>query len=653
MRLSLPVRLFAVSTIFLWTILLIVLAVTGILARESILDQATRDVELLADVIERTIERDARLPDDVERLVSADMATTAMTIAEWVASIEGGQSANANRLRPQIKALVARSNIDEVWVTDAQGHAYLSSVDNVDFTFSASAQEQPQASEFYPLLRGDASVVIQAAQKREIDDAWFKYVGVQGADTSRIVQVGRDAGDINAFRELVGLSDLVRSLISQASIKAIYIVDENLKPLRGDDANMMGLSGFTKRDRNFMQRMLSSGETLTEISDETVNVASPISAAGELVNGAFYVALSRDGLDQLLSRILYISALLFVAVGLLSAAASYAVARHFAVPIWELTKAATAVQRGNYKHAQRLKVDEADVSELSRLAGVFRDMASKVALREQELDALVQQRTEEITEKNVLLEHSQTVIEEQLHLAQALQQATLPLVFPSPMEGLTGAASMEPALQVGGDFYDSFAISESQVGVVLADVSGKGVAAAFFAAMAKNAIREVATRESSPATCLTEVNQVLIAQNPIFLFVTLNYAVIDVKQRSMTLASAGHPSPFICGGSGRVEAIKISPQPALGIIPDTTYQETTVSLRPSDAIVFYSDGITEAENALNQEFTEERFAACLAALPTDNPEELLKSVFQQVAKHANGAPQSDDITLAVVTLTNQ
>lgn len=652
MKLSLPTRVFIFSTTFLWAILLIVLSAAGILARESVLDQATTDVELLAGLIERTIERDSRLPNEVEKLVSADMATTAATIAEWVASLESSDRVPADHLKRRFKALVNRSNIDEIWVTDSKGYAYLSNVDDVDFTFSASELEQPQASEFYSLLRGDESVVIQESQKREIDDVWFKYVGVGGVDIPRIVQVGRNAGDINAFRELLGLSDTVRSLISQASIKAIYIVDENLEPLRGDDANMMGLSGFTERERSFMQSMLAKGVTITEISSNSVNVAAPITAAGELVNGAFYVALSRDGLDRLLSRIVNISVLLFVAVGLLAAAASYLVAQRVASPIWELTKAAAAVQRGNYKYAQRLKVKEVDASELGRLANVFQDMASRVALREHELDALVHQRTEEISEKNALLEHSKAVIEEQLHLAQALQQATLPSVFPSPLTGITGAARMEPALQIGGDFFDSFAISDTKVGVVIADVSGKGVAAAFFAAMAKNAIREHATNEPSPGKCLTQVNRALLAQNPISLFVTLNYAVFDVERKSMALSSAGHPSPLICKGGGLVTRIEQDRQPALGIIEDVTYKEVDIPLQPSHAVVFFTDGVTEAENRLQMEFGEEQLTAYLATLSTNNPSNLVAQVFQRIAEHADGAPQSDDTTLAIVALAN-
>ena len=161
----------------------------GLLARESVLEQSVSDVALISDVIERAIQRDGEIPDQVEFIVGQNMANTASTVAEWVAMAEANQSDSAE-LRERLKELVARSDV-EVWVTDESGFAYLTTVDGVDFQFSPDAAKQPQASEFYPLLQGRESPVIQQTQQREIDDNWFKYVGVTGVDRPRIVQVGR------------------------------------------------------------------------------------------------------------------------------------------------------------------------------------------------------------------------------------------------------------------------------------------------------------------------------------------------------------------------------------------------------------------------------------------------------------------------------
>ena len=652
---SLPTRVFVVTTVLMSILLLGVLLTTSILARTSVIEQATSDVELLADVIERTLERDAMVPAAVEALVGEDMATTAAVVASWVATTSD-ENLDTPEFRSQLKALVARSNLDEVWITDAAGHAFLTTVDDVDFTFDPSPEVQPQASQFYPLLEGEEAVVVQETRQREIDDQWFKYVGVAGVDSPRIVQVGREASDINSFRRALGISDLVRALLAQSSIEALYIVDENLMPLRGDDAQMMGLSGFSLRERLLLKRMFERGATVTEIDDDSINVAAPFRTSdmeAESVNlrAAFYVSLSRAELDDLLERIIRISTLLFLTGGLFAVAVSYVVAKRVASPIWDLTKAATAVQRGNYRHAARLEVKETDQSELGRLKRVFQDMASRVEIREQELDSLVRIRTQEIQAKNQLLERSQAVIEEQLLLARELQQATLPSQFPLPIAGLSGAARMKPALQVGGDFYDSFPVAGGRIGVVIADVSGKGVAAAFFAATAKSALRELALKEPSPGACLTRVNESLLLQNPILLFVTLNYAVFDIETKRATISSAGHPSPFIRDASGNTRRVECSVNPALGIIPGVEYEESGFELAAEESVVFFTDGISEAENIESEELTEEVFEDFLKTSSQDRPDELLEAIFNRVSEHAGDAPQSDDITAAVVAFT--
>ena len=215
-KFDLPLRVFLAFTALLSLVALVVVVVMGLLARESVLEQSVSDVALISDVIERAIQRDGEIPDQVELIVGENMANTASAVAEWVAMAEADQSDPAE-LQERLKELVARSDVDEVWVTDESGFAYLTTVDGVDFQFSPDAKKQPQASEFYPLLQGRELPVIQQTQKREIDDNWFKYVGVAGVDRPRIVQVGRDASDINQLREAVGVADLIKALVTQTS----------------------------------------------------------------------------------------------------------------------------------------------------------------------------------------------------------------------------------------------------------------------------------------------------------------------------------------------------------------------------------------------------------------------------------------------------
>ena len=133
-KFDLPLRVFLAFTALLSLVVLAVVLVMGLLARESVLEQSVSDVALISDVIERAIQRDGEIPDQVELIVGQNMANTASTVAEWVAMAEANQSDSAE-LRERLKELVARSDVDEVWVTDESGFAYLTTVDGVDFQF--------------------------------------------------------------------------------------------------------------------------------------------------------------------------------------------------------------------------------------------------------------------------------------------------------------------------------------------------------------------------------------------------------------------------------------------------------------------------------------------------------------------------------------
>ena len=163
-KFDLPLRVFLAFTALLSLVVLAVVVVMGLLARQSVLEQSVSDVGLISDVIDRAIQRDGEIPDQVEFIIGQNMANTANAVAEWVAMAESNQS-NSAELRERLKELVTRSDVDEVWVTDESGFTYLTTVDGVDFRFSPDATEQPQAYEFYPLLQGRESPVIQQTQQ--------------------------------------------------------------------------------------------------------------------------------------------------------------------------------------------------------------------------------------------------------------------------------------------------------------------------------------------------------------------------------------------------------------------------------------------------------------------------------------------------------
>lgn len=199
----------------------------------------------------------------------------------------------------------------------------------------------------------------------------------------------------------------------------------------------------------------------------------------------------------------------------------------------------------------------------------------------------------------------------------------------------------EPCLQVGGDWFDYIKLSSGKVGVVLADVSGKGLAAALLMTSARTIIRMIAVQEESPAKVLTKVNEILTADLPLSRFITLVYVVIDPVTRIVTLANAGHQLPVFCGNK-KVENIIMESGLPLGI-KIFEYKEYTFSMNCGDKIFLYSDGATEAMDVNKNMFGEERIIESLK-----KPDSSEKSLYNDIKSFIRNIPLSDDLTIVMI-----
>src|SRR6202034_568217 len=168
------------------------------------------------------------------------------------------------------------------------------------------------------------------------------------------------------------------------------------------------------------------------------------------------------------------------------------------------------------------------------------------------LENTVAERTRELAGKNAALEQAQAQLKAELDVARALQIAILPASFPA-RPGCDGAARMIPATTMGGDFYDFIELPDGRVGLVMADVSGKGVPAAFFMAVARTNLRDLAARYVEPGAWLKHTHEVLCTQNPMDLFVTVFYAVFDTLTGVLCYANGGHNQPYLRHADGVVE----------------------------------------------------------------------------------------------------
>ena len=238
-------------------------------------------------------------------------------------------------------------------------------------------------------------------------------------------------------------------------------------------------------------------------------------------------------------------------------------------------------------------------------------------------------------------------IENELQLATNIQASMLPHTFPAfPDRGEFDIyASMKPAKEVGGDFYDFFLIDDDHLGLVMADVSGKGVPAALFMMVARALIKAHLQNGESPARALENANEQLCESNEAELFVTVWAAVIEISTGRGVAANAGHEHPALRRANGDYALQIYRHSPAVAVMEGIPFGEHSFRIEPGDSLFVYTDGVAEATNAQNELFGSERMLEALNVNPDANPEEVLSNVMQGIDAFVAGAEQFDDITM--------
>ena len=235
----------------------------------------------------------------------------------------------------------------------------------------------------------------------------------------------------------------------------------------------------------------------------------------------------------------------------------------------------------------------------------------------------------------------------ELNVATQIQADMLPRIFPPfpDRKEFDIYASMTPAKEVGGDFYDFFLIDRDHLGLVMADVSGKGVPAALFMVITKTLIKNRAQMGGGPAEILRFVNEQLCEGNEAEMFVTVWFAILDLKTGKGLAANAGHEHPVIRRAGGEYELVVYRHSPAVAAMEGMRFKEHEFELHAGDALFVYTDGVPEATNAGNELFGTDRMLNALNRDPDAVPEELLHSVRQEIDAFVGEAPQFDDITM--------
>ena len=235
----------------------------------------------------------------------------------------------------------------------------------------------------------------------------------------------------------------------------------------------------------------------------------------------------------------------------------------------------------------------------------------------------------------------------ELRTATQIQEGMLPNVFPPYPERKEFElyASMDPAREVGGDFYDFFLVDDDHLCLVMADVSGKGVPAALFMMATKILLANNAKTGKSPAQILTDSNRAICANDREEMFVTVWLGILEISTGRLVAANAGHEYPALRRADGPFELFKDKHGLVIGAMEPAKYKEYEIRLLPGDKLFVYTDGVPEATDAENAMFGTARMLAALNETADGTPEELLKSVRRAVDGFVRGAEQFDDLTM--------
>lgn len=242
-------------------------------------------------------------------------------------------------------------------------------------------------------------------------------------------------------------------------------------------------------------------------------------------------------------------------------------------------------------------------------------------------------------------------IASELRIAHDIQNSMLPQVFPPfpDRKEFDIFATMYPAKDVGGDFYDFFFVDHDKLCVIIGDVSGKGVPAALFMAICKTLFKTVALQGASASEIVSRVNNTLSADNPMCMFVTVFCLILDTRTGEVEFCSGGHNPPLVCSVDHEcVDFINAPSGMVVGAMENSQCDINKMLLKPNDLIFLYTDGVSEAMNIKRQLFSEPRLKECLERHKSKAVTDIVSSLRADIVDYVQEAPQSDDITMVAL-----
>lgn len=447
---------------------------------------------------------------------------------------------------------------------------------------------------------------------------------------------------LSIFREESGVRWMYICYMDEETEKAVYIIDADTTkeatpsghcdPIEDGNMELMqqGIYDFPAYVTNYEEYgWLCSASAA--IMDGDGNVIANV-----------YVDLSmNEVMRDRQNFLMQMGLALFVITTLLILMTTIAVNRTVVAPINRLSSAAE-------RFVQDKKDCEGAASAISRLDIRTGDEIEKLTVSIKKMEGEINRYLSDLSDITAERER----ISAELNIARNIQSSMLPRIFPERRE-FDIYATMTPAKEVGGDFYDFLFVDENQLAIVMADVSGKGVPAAMFMMISKTLIKSAAQAGLSPKAVLEKVNDRLCESNEAEMFVTVWLGILDIKTGKLRCANAGHEYPALRRRGGDFELYYDVHGFVLAGMEDMKYQEYELQLFPGDTIFVYTDGVTEATNAQHELYGTDGMLQALNENKQLCGKELLDAVHKGIHRFVGNAPQFDDITMLSLTISEK
>ena len=575
-----------------------------------------------------------KLPEMARRQVTEQMVVQAFITAELVAIAENGAGLGPDEISSRLRNVIARSEeyhgsplIEEFWIAGQDGYAYIHTED-AQFQFRASQDDDDQAADFLPLLEG-APPIVQHVRERQLDGQRYIYVGVAGVDKPRIVQVGMSEKQLDSLLADFRIDTILQSFYDTMDLERIVVLDGQNEIIAGvgapltpqDDEYYSDIMAFFEEFRRQPEREYQVAPFGRDLAVLT-HVAQPGGEAPYALLLQFHTTTGVQLIRENVMHLLWSGGVML----LIAIVVSLLLSRGISKPVAVLVDGAHEFGKGNLDH--RIEIERRD--EMKTLGDAFNEMAGSIQIHMRQLEAETANRER---------------MESELRIAAQLQESLLP-EEPPPVNGLDIVAWRQPAREVGGDFYDFINFDDHRLGVAIGDASGKGLSAALLSSDCWSMLETVAEDTQDPAEALSRINNVMrrrICDS--CRFVTMFLMLVDNENQVIRYSMAGHDPPILLGSdSGRQYSLGSSIGLPLGVQSNAQYVNHEVSLEANDTIILYSDGLTDAHNAAEQMYGEQRLLQLLAEHRAAPLQEMFGALRSDVERHIGKLSLWDDLT---------